>query len=537
MTKITKGRKAMVTSLSDGRNVTRRDFMDRAATLGVSAAVLAGAGASLFPSEAQANTPKKGGHFRIGLASGNTTDTFDPALKGTEFTGVATTTFQNQLVEVDTKGGLIPELAESWGPGDDAATWIFNLRKGVEFHDGKSFDAQDCIDTLKYHAKPKSKSSLKTLLNVIKEMKTDGPHRLIFTLNEPNAYFPYLMSTFRSMSCKDGVPYSFSNGTGGYILDKFIPGERLTMVRNPNYWREGLAHFDSIEEIAILDPTARQNALITGEVDVINRPDRKTWKRIDAMKGLTAVKINAMMHRTWPMRVHVPPFDNVDVRLALKYAVDREELVDKVLNGTGSVGNDHPISPVNKFYNHELEQRVYDPDKAKFHLKKAGMENLEVTLSTSEAIWEGALDAAVLYSESAKKAGIKLNVNKVPNDGYWVNIWRKDNHPFAACYWSGRPTEDWMFTMAYSAEANWNDTKWNNPRFNELLKAARGELDENRARDMYWEMQQLVRDDGASVIPIFADFIIAHSDKLGHGELAGNWDLDGYRICERWWFK
>ena len=94
-----------------------------------------------------------------------------------------------------------------------------------------------------------------------------------------------------------------------------------------------------------------------------------------------------------------------------------------------------------------------------------------------------------------------------------------------------------MFTMAYSADANWNDTKWNNPRFNELLKAARGELDENRARDMYWEMQQLVRDDGASVIPIFADFILAHSDKVTHGKLAGNWDLAGYRVTERWWFK
>jgi peptide/nickel transport system substrate-binding protein len=163
------------------------------------------------------------------------------------------------------------------------------------------------------------------------------------------------------------------------------------------------------------------------------------------------------------------------------------------------------------------------------------MENLEVTLSTSEGIWEGAMDAAVLYSERAKKAGINLKINKVPNDGYWKNVWLKN--PFCAAYWNGRSTEDWMFTQAYSAGATWNASKWNHPRFNKLLLAARGELDENKARDMYWEMQQHLRDEGGTVIPIFSDFLIAHSEKLANnGKIAGNRDLDGFSIIERWWF-
>ena len=132
------------------------------------------------------------------------------------------------------------------------------------------------------------------------------------------------------------------------------------------------------------------------------------------------------------MHTDTPPYDNNDVRLALKYAIDREQLVEKVLNNTGSVGNDHPISPANAYFNTELPQRVYDPDKARFHLEKAGMTDLRVELSTSEAIWEGAVDAAIIYSESAAKAGITLEVNKVPNDGYWSNVWLK--HP------SARPT-------------------------------------------------------------------------------------------------
>ena len=234
------------------------------------------------------------------------------------------------------------------------------------------------------------------------------------------------------------------------------------------------------------------------------------------------------------MHTDTPPYDNNDVRLALKYAIDREQLVEKVLNNTGSVGNDHPISPANAYFNTELPQRVYDPDKARFHLEKAGMTDLTVELSTSEAIWEGAVDAAIIYSETAARAGITLKVNKVPNDGYWSNVWLK--HPFSASYWSGRPTEDWMFTMAYSAEASWNESRWKHPRFNELLRAARGELDENKAREMYWEMQQLCRDEGGSVIPVFADHLIAYSTKLGHGVIAGNWELDGFHLIERWWF-
>ena len=234
------------------------------------------------------------------------------------------------------------------------------------------------------------------------------------------------------------------------------------------------------------------------------------------------------------MHVDTPPFDNNDVRLALKYAVDRDELVDKILNGTGSAGNDHPIGPTNAYFNSELPQRTYDPDKAKFHLKKAGMENLTVKLSTSEGIWPGAVDAAILYSASAAKAGINLEVNKVPNDGYWSNVWLK--HSWSASYWSGRPTEDWMFTSGYAAGGSWNETRWAHPRFNELLKAARGELDETKARDMYWEMQQITRDEGGAVIPLFGDWLDAHSDKLAHGPLKGNRELDGLRALRRWWF-
>jgi peptide/nickel transport system substrate-binding protein len=230
----------------------------------------------------------------------------------------------------------------------------------------------------------------------------------------------------------------------------------------------------------------------------------------------------------------VAPFDNVDVRLALKWAIDREEILNKVLFGYGKAGNDNPIAPAVKFAVNPEPVFRYDPEKAKFHLKKAGFETLKIDFSTSDAAFAGAVDAALLMQQQAKAAGIDINVVREPADTYWDNVWLKK--PWCMTYWSGRPTCDWMFTTAYAADAAWNETQWKNPRFNDLLLEARAETDENRRRAMYAEMQGLVHDDGGAIVLMFNNFVGAHAKPLAHGELNANYDHDGSYIYERWWF-
>ena len=231
----------------------------------------------------------------------------------------------------------------------------------------------------------------------------------------------------------------------------------------------------------------------------------------------------------------IKPYDNNDVRLGLKYAIDRKQLVDKILRGYGYLGNDHPIPRNNQYYASELPQRQYDPDKAKFHMKKAGQLDRVFKLHAADAAYPGAVDASVLIREHAAKAGIKVKVVREPDDGYWENVWMKKE--WAQCYWSGRPTADWMFSIAYAAKANWNDAKWNHPKFNELLKAARAELDNKKRRELYVECQRIVRDEGATVVPAFALQLSAASKKMGFKNVAANWEFDGLRVAERWWFK
>ena len=180
-----------------------------------------------------------------------------------------------------------------------------------------------------------------------------------------------------------------------------------------------------------------------------------------------------------------------------------------------------------------MEQRAYDPDKAKFHLKQAGLSELSVDLSAAESAFPAAVDAAVLFKEHAAKAGIAINVVREPNDGYWANVWMKK--PWSASYWGGYTTESEMFTTGYAPGAAWNDTFWSHDTFVKIMAEAKAELDEAKRREMYAEMQRIVRDEGGALVPLFANDVLARSDKVAHGELAADRGFDGRHIIERWW--
>jgi peptide/nickel transport system substrate-binding protein len=234
------------------------------------------------------------------------------------------------------------------------------------------------------------------------------------------------------------------------------------------------------------------------------------------------------------MHTNVAPFDNVDVRLALKYAIDRQDIVNKVFLGHATPGNDNPIPDGVKFAINPEPVHSYDPERAKSHLQKAGLSSLSVDLSTSDAAFAGAVDAATLYKEHAAAAGIDINIVREPADAYWNNVWLIK--PFCFSYWSGRPTADWMFATAYAADAAWNDSMWKHPRFNELMVAARAETDEETRAAMYAEMQTILHTEGGVIVMVFNNLIHAHSDKLSHDEVAANWENDGLKVAERWWF-
>jgi len=518
-----------MTQITGQRGITRRGILQGATAVTAAGLILP---SGMRPAMAQ---PKPGGTFRIGVGHGSTTDGLDPGLWDQLYVQTLGAALHNYLIEVGADGTLVPEVAESWESAD-AATWVFKIREGVTFHSGKTLTPDDVVASLNHHRGEGSTSAVKPFFDPVTDIRVDGQN-VVITLNAPNADFPYLMSDYHLpiLAAADGTLDFSGNGCGGYVLQSFEPGVQATLTKNPNYWKSDRAHFDRVEILAILDAAARINALMTGAVEVIDQVDPAAIDLLSARGGNRILSISGNAHYCFPMNATIPPFDDNNVRLALKYAFDRQELVDKILAGHGSVANDIPIGPANRYFYADLEPKTYDPDKARYYLQQSGLSSLAVTLQAANAAFSGAVDAAVLMSEKAAAAGITITVDRVPDDGYWDNIWIKS--PFCASYWGGRPVEDQMFTTAYTTGAAWNESSWSNARFDELLVAARSELDEDKRREMYHEMQRIVSFEGATIIPMYNNYVMAVSEAIGTPEVIGNnWNFDGFRASERWWF-
>ena len=500
---------------------------------GAAAGVLAATG---LPLRAQ----NRGGTFRLGIAGANTTDSWDGRTHSdTYMITVGHGAVFDCLTEVAASGELVGELAESWEATPDAKTWTFKLRQGVTFHNGKPFVADDVIASLNMHVEEGASSAAEPIVRPITEMVKLDDHTVQITLATGNADFPFLLSDYHLlMYPSDDISGAIANGigTGLYKVESFNPGVRTLLSRVEGHYKDGQSGwFDSVEVIAINDTSARMTALMTNQVDMVSRVDFQTEPLLRANPNIVIAEVTGNQHYTFPMLVAVEPFGNLQVRQALKHVFNREEMVEKILQGHGAVANDHPIGPANQYYAADLPQNSYDPDRARFLLREAGMEGLTVDLSASTAAFNGGIDAALLVQASAAAAGITINVIQEPADGYWSNVWLKK--PWCQSYYSGRVTEDWMFSLAYETGVPWNESGWENARFQELLLAARSELDSDKRREQYTEMQMLCSTEGGTVIPMYANYVDAHSTRLAHPDKIGNvFHLDSSRVIERWWF-
>jgi peptide/nickel transport system substrate-binding protein len=439
------------------------------------------------------------------------------------------------LVETDRQRKAIPDLAESWEPNSTATQWVFNLRQGIEFHDGRTMTSADVIYSINRNRSKDSKSASAPIVRQIGGLKADGKNRIIVTVERGNADLPYIFAGFNLGIVPDGFKdWDHPIGTGPYKMDHFEPGVRSVHSRNPNFWKPDRAWFDSVELTVINDNTARLNAIESGKVDVINEVDRRLAKRFDALPGFAIVQTPGSAHITFPMNCTVSPFSDNNVRMALKEAVDREKMLAIVYGNFGSLGNDQAIPRSSPYFNSELPQRTRDPEKARYYLKKAGYDQLKVRLSASTGAYAEGLDMAALYAQAVKGTGIDIEIVREAADGYWDNVWMK--RPFCESNFNGRATADLTFSTVYLSTADWNDAFWKSPKFDQLLYAARAELDEAKRRQMYWEMQAIVRDDCGQVIPLFYDFIDGRSKKVDGFYPDPAYMLCGNRVAERAWF-
>ena len=384
------------------------------------------------------------------------------------------------------------------------------------------------------HSDEKAESAALGLMGGIDTMKVDGDN-FIVNLKEANADLPYLLSDYHLVIQPNGGRDNPADGigTGPYSIEVNEPGVRQVCKRFENHWDQTRGHVDQVEVFLINDATARIAALQSGKVHMINRVEPKIVDNVKRIPNVTIKNIAGRGHYCFPMHCNTPPFDNNDLRLALKLAMNREEMVDKILRGYGSIGNDTPINAAYSFYT-EIPQRPYDPEKAAFHYKKSGHSG-PIVLRAAENAFPGAIDAAQLYQEFATKAGINLEIRREPSDGYWNDVW--NTLPFCASYWIGRPTQDIMFSTAYVSNAEWNESRFFNDRFDALIAQARAELNPDKRREIYNEAGLIVHNEGGEIIPMFNDFIDAIRDDVQGYVSNPNSELMNSEAPTRCWLK
>ena len=517
------------------RRISRREFVGRLSAVGVTAAV---AGSVLGTAEkARAATPKKGGSARIAMANITQGENLDPLASNSNTAHMRAMTGWNPLVKLSPKFEPMPELATSWESTPDAKQWIFKIRQGVQFHNGKTMTAKDVAHSLRRHTGQKTESQAKALFKSVAEVKVDDASTVRVVLSSPNADFPIYLGLQNVGMVPEELQAAAAGkgvGTGAFRLKEFKPGISSTWVRNENYWKEGLPYLDEVEIFPIIDRTARTNAIISGEIDVMSNADPRTVDLLRRTPGVEVASTKAGAHTLISCQTELSPADNGELRLALKYAMDREKTLRNVYKGLGQLGNDHNVHPGDPFYCKELAQRTYDPDKARFHIKKAGLENTEIPLFTSETPGPGAIEVAEVLQQTAAPAGVKIKVTKVPADTYWSNTWLKQ--PIIISGWNGRPTADLMMTAAHSPGTRFNESRWENPRFSELLIKARGELNRTKRAAMYCEMQTIIHNDGGVVGPTFYDYVDAIRDYVKGFVPNGTGTLGGFQVAEFIWF-
>lgn len=500
----------MTSEVAKGR-MTRREFVGRAAALGVTAV----AANAMLATSARAADPVKGGTLKLGSSGGESTNTMDPALTASEVPLSNIRHWGETLTEVNPDGSLENWLAESVDASADAKTWSFKIRKGVEFSNGKTMTPEDVLKTMQRHSNDESKSGALGIMKGIADMKVDGDN-FIVELETANADLPYLMADYHLMIQPDG---GMDNpgagiGTGAYTIEFDEPGVRHGFKRRDNYWNPDKRGFAEFSEVLVLnDATARTAALQSGQVHFINRVDPKVASLLDRAPNVSVKSVSGRGHYVFIAHIDSAPFDNNDLRLALKYAINREELVDKILRGYGSIGNDMPINKSYPLFDETIEQRTRDVAKAKEHYAASGHDGSPIILRVSDGAFPGAVDAASLFQQSAQEAGIPLEIKREPNDGYWSEVWNVQ--PFCASYWGGRPVQDQMYSTAYLSTADWNDTRWKRPEFDEMLLAARAELDNAKRKEIYSKMGQMLRDEGGLILPMFNDFVDGVANNVG----------------------
>lgn len=416
------------------------------------------------------------------------------------------------LIETDAASNLAPRLASSWSLSDDGLVYTLQLRADAAWHDGSPVTVADVLWTVQWHQEAES-----TLASLIAgaSFADAGDNQISITLSQPNPDFLYNLTDNKFVILKSGaenVGVDF-NGSGPFVLEEIIAGDRAIFRANDSYWG-GAPSIDRLEFIFFDDQQAGIAAVQGGTADGIMRLDNSSFLGFGADANFHATDIPTSGHHLARLRYDQAPGNDARVRKAFKLATDRDAIWERVQLGFGAVGKDSPIGPAfGQYFLTDAQPPARDPEAAAALLAEAGYpDGLDMILYTpNSGAWP---DLAQALAAQWEEAGIRVEVQLEDENTYWAEAWMEVN--LGVTGWGARPIPQLYLDLAYHSEAPWNESHYSNARVDELIEIARSSLDQDERVAAYKEIQQILLDDGPVVVPyFFAQFMVLASHISG----------------------
>lgn len=513
---------------------TRRDFMKvgavGAALIGMSGSLVAGS-SSVAGATTSQGKPKRGGTLHLGGQGGATNDTLDAQNPLTNCDYPRIFALYSPLVKLDAHAKPVYDLAEEITPNKNATTWTIRVRSGVVCHNGKSFGAKDVLYSLRRIANPKAPLAGAPCLTPLDlaHAKILDAHTLQIPCKTPYSTFIEALTDPFCLMVPSGFDPKHPVGTGPFKYKSFTPGVQSVFTRNGNYYLNGKPYAD---ELIISDYPSEQsqvNGLLGGQVNMIN------FLSSDSIAPLKGGNVNLVISKTggWnpiTMRVDKAPFNDVRVRQAMKLIVNRPEMLSLVFGGYGSIANDI-FGKFDSEYDKAIPQRHQDIAQAKSLLKKAGHENLSVTLTTSSGIGQGTIKTAQVFAQQALAAGVKVNINQVTTSAWFGQDYLKV--PFGQDYWFYLPYLVNVGQVTIPGAA-FNTPHYDNHKYTSLYNQALATTNKALQADIAHAMQKIDSTDGGLIIPYFPPVIDATAKNVKGVVQSPSFPLANYDWASFW---